>query len=1013
MRAFVAIEKRIWLVGLSLGPALLAAPALLSAQSLTSGSLRGTVQSADGTPVSGAAVTIESRGGVAIASLTSSRDGEFLAQLLTPGEYRILIEQIGYQPVRVTGVVVSAGSTTGVSITLERKPPPISSVTEVASAGARAGGAGGVLVSGTTLSAFDRPSDLTGIARVAPVVIAPGDGRAGLGIGASGLEISHTRLFVDGVMETLLRHPGVRGEPPSTPIFSRDGLNQVQFLGPVSDLEWRAGPGSLISAQSRTGGGRLAIAPYATFSTGKLGQNKLDNPGDSVANSFQLGAVLSGSIVPDTAHIFIEGAYQSLQQPTAAPWAGDSTRFNGQPGSLRELIPTLGANNFQTDLGRFAAPTVRSWKGGHGQARLDWQIGGRNRVQVRLGFATWKETNPQLGADLFAGTASTLTARDISGAAAITTSGAVLANEARIGFNMARRDWQTTAFAGTVLSGEGIAFGTAATLPAAFDVKRVDLSDALQLSAGSHLLKVGVSVNLTNYQQNYRYGSRGVFTFGDIDRFAAAAGDFFQVIGPTETATFTLSSPGLFLEDTWSASPEFQVQLGVRADIQGIPQNKIAADTAWLSSSGIPNDSVPKSGKTISPRGGFIWNVQNRGEWIVRGNAGLYRGELDPAVFAEAILFDGAAGVKRGQGQLTSWPAVPDVVTAPEVGKRLTILSPNYRIPRTAKFEAGIARGIRGGTTLAVSGSYGHTDYLLRRADLNRAAAGNRRTQEGRPVFGTLVQQGGLVSSAPTTNRQFPGFDLVSGLAPTGYVDHYELTASVEHQAARGLTLNASYTYGKTTDNLVGLLQPDPADQLDPFAGGLLPGGGDWGVGRSDLDVTHRAAASTQYRSGGRTPIGVGVRWRWRSGLPFTPGFRPGVDLNADGGGNNDPAFVDQEVEATLNAARCSVVSGSFATRNSCREPNAQALDVRLSVGLPVRISSGGALSFTVDAFNLVSSSTGVVDRAAVLIDPARTITPGSGGSVTVPFVLNSHFGSLLSRRVDPRLIRFGLRMEY
>ena len=52
---------------------------------------------------------------------------------------------------------------------------------------------------------------------------------------------------------------------------------------------------------SRSGGGRFTIAPYASFSSAKLGQNKLDNPGDSVASSLQLGASVSGSIVPDTA----------------------------------------------------------------------------------------------------------------------------------------------------------------------------------------------------------------------------------------------------------------------------------------------------------------------------------------------------------------------------------------------------------------------------------------------------------------------------------------------------------------------------------------------------------------------------------------------------------------------------------------------------------------------------------------------------------------------------------------
>jgi hypothetical protein len=152
-----------------------------------------------------------------------------------------------------------------------------------------------------------------------------------------------------------------------------------------------------------------------------------------------------------------------------------------------------------------------------------------------------------------------------------------------------------------------------------------------------------------------------------------------------------------------------------------------------------------------------------------------------------------------------------------------------------------------------------------------------------------------------------------------------------------------------------------------------------------------------------------GARWRWRSGLPFTPGFSPGVDLNGDGGGNNDPVMVDQGGLASCADA----AGGSFAPRNSCRESGVQALDFRLAVGLPVTIRSGGNLFLTVDAFNVVSSATGVVDRAALLINPAGTLGIGSGGSVTVPFIANPRFGTLLSRRAEPRLLRIGLKMEY
>jgi hypothetical protein len=976
------------------------------AQSLTSGSLRGVVQTADGEPVSGASVTLESRAGSALMSLESDREGGFTAQLLTPGQYRLLVEQIGYQPLRSSGVIITAGTTTYIVLTVERRPPPITSVTEVTNPGVRGGSAAGFVLSGSELTPFDRPADLGGLGRLTPSLITPGDGRAGLGLGSGGFPISESRLFVDGVLETMLRHPGFRAEPLSAPLFQRGGLNQVHFLGIASDAEWRGVPGMLVSGQSRTGAGRrFSIAPYASFSSAKLGQSSLDNPGDSSGTSFQLGASLNAAIVPDTAHLFIEGGYQSLEQPTARPWGNDVSSFGGQPASLATQVPAIGIGTYQTALGVFAAPVVRTWKGGHGQARLDWQLGPTNHLMARFGYATWKEGSPQLGADPFFGTGTSLKARDISGAVGLTTSSGAFANELRGGFSMARREWLGSPVAGTILSNDGIAFGTSPVLPATFDVKRVDISNAIQFVRGPHRLKGGVSLNILSHDQDYRYGASGLFHFGDLDRFAQGQGTYFQVAGTPGSARYTVTTPGVFLEDTWSASPDFQLQLGARYETQVFPKTKISADTSWFNASGVSNIFTPDNSSRVSPRIAFTWSL--RSNWVIRGSGGLYQGELDPSLFAEAMLFDGGSTVRRGLGLFPSWPSDPGGA-APTVGKRLTLFSDEYRAPRIAKFDFGFARSFGGGTTFSAGGSYSHSDFLLRRQDLNRADAGGRATQEGRLVYGTLVKQGGLVSAAPESNRLFDTHDLVFGLAPTGFVDHYEINAGLAHRVSRGVSVDVAYTYGKTTDNLVGLLQADPADQLDPFPEGL-PGGGDWSSGRSDLDITHRVAASAEYRSSGSRPIVFGARWRWRSGLPFTPGFRPGVDLNGDGGGNNDPVLTPQGGLTGCPDAQ----GGEFAPRNSCREDGVHALDLRFSIGLPVTFASGGNVFLTVDGFNLVSSSSGLIDKAALLIDPAGQLGTGTGGSVVVPFTANPGFGTLLSRRVEPRLLRVGLKMEY
>ncbi len=337
-----------------------------------------------------------------------------------------------------------------------------------------------------------------------------------------------------------------------------------------------------------------------------------------------------------------------------------------------------------------------------------------------------------------------------------------------------------------------------------------------------------------------------------------------------------------------------------------------------------------------------------------------------------------------------------------------------FRAPRTLKTDITIARSFPGGVLVRMSGAYHHTDYLLRRADVNLAPFPFGETQEGRPVYGALAKQGSLVSVVPASSRRFTQFDLVTAFNPTGFSDHYEATFALSRPISRTFLLAAEYTFSRTRDNLVGLLEPDPADQLSPFPQGI--DGQDWDTGRSDVDIPHRVAGSVEFRTGGSSPISIMLRGRYRSGLPFTPGFRSGVDVNGDLGGNNDPAPAASVVNpggTDVNASCDGSSTAGFAARNSCRQNGVGSLDVRLGVPLP--LSHGpGRVVLTLEAFNLVASKTGVVDRAALLIDPAGALTSNATtGAVQIPYLSNPQFGTLLRRMGEPRVVRVGARVEY
>lgn len=985
----------------------LAAP--LYGQSITAGGLRGSVYAADGEPLPGVAVTLEDQGGGTVRELTSDDDGSFAVLMMLPGSYNLLVELEGFQPVRVRGVLIAAGRTTTLGVELQPRPPPITSVTEITNPGASTGPTGRIVV-GSELRTLQFRSDATDISRGLSAVAAPLDGRLGFAAMASGLPGRLTRVFADGVPEILLRHPGLPGEPASAPAFSRDAIAQGQVFGSALDTEWRGTAGSSLSLITRSGTDRFEFVPYARVSSAKLGGNGALNPADSAGISWSTGVGLAGPIKRDTAHFALQGNYESLRLPEPYPWAADEGTLSGAPVSVREAVQSIAQDRYSTAVGPSLAPAVRTWKGGSGLGRVDWRLARNAQLMVRAGAASFQEANPLLGRDVGNDAGASLVGRDVSAAVALTTA-ATISNELRVGVALARRDWKAAPLPATRLVTEAARFGGNPALPGRFETQLLSVSDALQYQFRLHAIKAGVSLDYPSYSQQYTYGASGVYLFGDLDRFNSGTGAYFRAVSSLAEAKVSAPLVGVFLQDTWQVSPGFELLLGLRYESQFLPKNKIARNLEWYTDAGIGNDSLPKDRRGIQPRLGFVFDPGNRGQWNVQGGVGIQAESLELAALSEAVHHSGEnVAVSRAVGTVP-WPGGP---ASPSTATRLTMLSQLYRAPRTLKGDLAITRSLSGGFTMQLRGAYHHTDYLLRRTDANLAVFPSGVAQDGRPVWGTLVQQGGLVTASPQTSRRFPSFDLATALSPTGFSDHYEATATVARPVGRSFLFSAEYTFSRTRDNLVGLLAPDPADQLSPFPGGL--DGAAWDEGRSDLDLPHRAALNLEFRTGGRYPVTVAARGRWRSGFPFTPGFRSGVDVNGDLGGNNDPASADAIVQPSAPGAiaSCDGTSvGGFAARNSCRERAVGSLDVSLGVPLPLG-SELRRLVVTVEAFNLVASTTGVVDRAALLIDPAATLTTNpTTGAVSIPYLANPRFGTLLRRGGEPRVVRFGLRVEY
>ncbi|HEY8061502.1 MAG TPA: carboxypeptidase regulatory-like domain-containing protein [Gemmatimonadales bacterium] len=978
----------------------------LAAQGLTVGGLTASIVDEHGAAMRDVTVTLE-RAGSAIRTVTTDRLGAVAFGVLAPGRYAVLAEEFGYQPVRMRDVLVMSASTSHVTLRLTRRPPPITSVEEQPSNVTLVGAPSGLAATGADVTRFDRRFDISGVPAMFSEVNAPSDGRDGFVASANGLRPGFSSLLVDGVREALLRHPGLPDEPASAPLFARDGVDHVGYVGYGPDVEWPGTLGAILDAQSRRGSERFTIQPWASYSGAKLGGRAADNPGDSSAMSVQGGVAMGGPIKHDTASWFVRADYQQLRQPAATPFEPGLSTSDTVPdlaGAVRLAAESLG----RADVSRWLAPPVRTWQGGSGSGRLDWSFGPNTLFAVRVGAAGWSEDNPQAGLEPVNGAGSHLKAYDISGAATLTTGSELWTSDTRLGAHVSNRDWTGATLPFTELTGDAVAIGGAVTLPGSFRETAVDVAETFALHLGDHTLKAGGALLHRQVRYDWLPGSAGRFLFGDLPSFATGTGAFYQTIGTAPVPDISINDLSGLVEDSWQATPTVRLFGGVRLDRETLPASAIAFNTAWGLAAGVKNNLLPGTTKRggFGPKAGFFWDPSGSGATTLRGDFGLVPGQYDLAAFAEAAQFDGGVDVRRATGALV-WPQV-GAAAGSNAGQALTLFGPDVRLPRATDMDLSLSQRIAASTIVTAGVAYRHDDYLLQRVDLNRVEGDVATASDGRPIFGTLQQYGGLVTAAVGSNRRFQEFDFVYGLGSTGYNDYYEASVSLERRLSRHFGALLSYTYSRTTDNLPGELSADPADRLTPFPNGL--NGVRWENARSDFDLPHRVAATLTYAVPAPVGLSLATRFRYRSGLPFTPGFRSGVDANGDGSVNNDPAFLGSSIPGMtgLSAANACLASqgAAIAARNSCRDPGVYTLDLHAAI----TIAHGWAL--TLDGFGVIGSTTGLYDHAAVLVNPRGSITTDASGHTVLPLIANPSFGQLLSRRGDPRIIRIGIRME-
>lgn len=637
--------------------------------------------------------------------------------------------------------------------------------------------------------------------------------------------------------------------------------------------------------------------------------------------------------------------------------------------------------------------------------RLDWQASDRLAISARASgsrFASAGLAQPNGLAALYGRDYEALNAH-----AALNIFGRItqrVAHEWRVSADVAEASGRNGGTARVDFATRGFSLGQPLGEP--FDEARTTprLSGMLHVDAGRHRFKLGFVTAQHRYDSRWAPDADGAFTVGGIIGSSEPASAWRRVEPASYAGEFRMRETGLFLQDAWQVADGLSVLLGLRIDQTRIPAGSIQPNGQWAAVSGLDNTAVDATSSRTAPRVGFRWELGATRDWVIEGGAGTYHGLPDQRDLAEALTLDVGADVRYGVGSFALFQD-PTLADAPVVGRAVTLLAPGFTGPRTQRFALGVTRRL-GEWSATVSGVYRNTEFLARRRDLNLPAFPVGTDQYGRPLQGVLRQEGEVLVAEPGSNRRFADFDAVYALESSGFSEFWGVTAALERVRERGLSVGLQYTYSQTTDNVVGFA----GTRLSPFPDGL--NGQQWESGRSDLDIPHRVLLTADWRP--NDAVQLGLVYRLRSGLAYTPSVRGGVDANGDGDWHNDPAVVDTSLAglaALVSDNDClSDAIGGFVERNACREDLVHRVDVRAAIRLAQ--TRMGRIDLTVDALDVIARNVAPVDRALLLVDPSGALSTNPGTGVTsVDYIANPNFGSRIADWTPSVFWRVGLRI--
>jgi Carboxypeptidase regulatory-like domain len=936
-------QKRLLSAIAALAVLMSAATVRLSAQSVTTGAVGGTITDTNNQPIQGAQIQVRNNKTGTSSGGLSRATGQYIIQGIEPdNDYSITVRRIGYVPANRDHFRVALSQTAAQDFSLIPQTNILSTVQVTGSADpiinpAHTGAS--MTFDDSTLHRLPslNRNFVDFVSSIPQVSTATGYMSAGA------VNIRQNAIQIDGAGSGDFFGLGATGQPGSqanAKLIPLDAVKEFQILLSPYDVREGNFGGMLINAVTKSGTNTFHGAAYGYTRDAYL-TRKVD-----YLHQFsqqQYGFSLSGPIIKDRLFFFINPEFQKFQTPTSGAYIGSSDNFVAQ--SSIDALNTIMTNKYGFADAGTGAQVLRKNPLTNVFGRIDAYLPLNTRLVLRHNFI--QADNLSFGRSIRTAASPNfgLTSNQYEFSSKTNSSVAeILTNLPHGMFNEMllsisnTHDFRTVPVTFPQVTVRGIprsdttgtaqfVFGTEASSQGnVLNQRTFEFTENFTFPVNNHSFTIGTKDQYYRSYNLFGQNSLGAWTFQSLDSLngtcptcaGTAIASSYAVSAPATTdpsngiAIILANMYGIYGQDVWQATPDLTITGGARWDIPHFitrpPLNQSVVNVYGRATSTVPHKL------TFSPRFAFNWDVTGDLRNQLRGGIGYFTGNPPFVYLSNAYgntALSGFAALTCGNTAASLHSPVfnaANIAKAPtacadftsggvttkgattSLSSNINTIDPQFRFPQYQKITTAFDHKFRNGFVGTMEGLY--TKAISNPFYQNLALAGIQGIgPHGRVMYGTQTASG----ANPVYKNSLTGGGRTTVLDVTDVSGDYSysLTGSLAKTFFTTFESSLAYTYSQAR-NIADVTSSTAGSnyryQRDTY-GSLA----DRKLQRAKNDQPHKVVAMGTWRL--RTLTDLSVVYSGNSGAPYDYVYLTNFsgnsgDTNGDGQSQNDLIYV-------------------------------------------------------------------------------------------------------------------------